>query len=210
MIAPWSGKSNMFGMKNYQKFFHGEVHGNIEEGAPLQESPGHFNWAQIRCQISMNIDPKTKAPDFVWNVHDDHPPTHTRSFIPGAPARAWRKRPMENSPECGDRPDHRDFRHHQVSVPHGNRGSRIRSHPRCGHLVGINLSTTLKHQPPHFLKSVPHSAGFHYLCEWPSGHHCGGFLESEESMGNHNVLSRIDLGRTVAREHFGLVKMVMT
>ncbi|MCA9422475.1 MAG: hypothetical protein KC592_15755 [Nitrospira sp.] len=63
VIAHWSGKDNMFEMENYRKFFHGEVNGILEERTPLQESQGLFNWGQIRCQVSMNIYPKTKARD---------------------------------------------------------------------------------------------------------------------------------------------------
>ena len=82
VIAHWSGKGNMFEMENYRKFFHGEVNGILEEHAPLQESQGLFNRAQIRCQVSMNIDPKTKARDSfgtcTMTIPDTHEVIHSR------------------------------------------------------------------------------------------------------------------------------------
>jgi hypothetical protein len=82
VIAHWSGKGNMFEMENYRKLFHGEVNGILEERPPLQESPGLFNRAQIRCQVSMNIDPKTKARDSFGtcpiSLQDTHEVIHSR------------------------------------------------------------------------------------------------------------------------------------
>ena len=51
MIAHLSGKGNMFEMENYRKFFHGKVNGILEERPPLEESPGLFNRALIRCEV---------------------------------------------------------------------------------------------------------------------------------------------------------------
>ena len=129
MIAHWSGKGNMFEMENYRKFFHREVNGILEQRPPLEESPGLFNRVQIRCQMSMNIEPKTKAPDS-FETCTMPTPLHTKSSISGCPAKTWRRRVMEIHLDAGNRQMHRDFRHNPVSVPHGNRDNRIRSHPR--------------------------------------------------------------------------------
>lgn len=82
VTAHWSGKGRMFEMENYRKFFHGEVNGILEERTPLQESQGHFNLAQVRCQVSMNIDPQTKARDSFGTctitIPDTHEVVHSR------------------------------------------------------------------------------------------------------------------------------------
>ncbi|MDT3776070.1 hypothetical protein PJI16_00655 [Nitrospira sp. MA-1] len=82
MIADWSGKGNMFGMENYRKFFHEEVNDILEERAPLRTSQGLFNQAQICCQVSRKIDPKTKAWDFfgtnTMRIYDTHEVIHSR------------------------------------------------------------------------------------------------------------------------------------
>ncbi|MGD9852018.1 MAG: hypothetical protein AB7T38_12180 [Nitrospirales bacterium] len=82
VTAHWSGKGRMFEMENYRKFFHGEVNGVLEERAPLQESQGLFNRAQVRCQVSMNIEPQTKARDSfgtcTMTIPDTHEVVHSR------------------------------------------------------------------------------------------------------------------------------------
>ena len=82
VTAHWSGKGRMFEMENYRKFFHGEVNGILEERLLSQESKGLFNLAQVRCQVSMNIDPKTKARDSfgtcTMTIPDTHEVVHSR------------------------------------------------------------------------------------------------------------------------------------
>ena len=82
VTAHWSGKGRLFEMENYRKFFHGEVNGTFEERAPLEGTPGLFNLAEVRCQVSMNIDPKTKARDSFGTctitIQDTHEVVHSR------------------------------------------------------------------------------------------------------------------------------------
>jgi hypothetical protein len=80
--AHWSGKGRLFEMENYRKFFHGEVNGILEERDSLKNTQGLFNLAQIVCQVSMNIDPKTKTRDSfgtcVITIPDTHEVVHSR------------------------------------------------------------------------------------------------------------------------------------
>ena len=82
VTAHWSGKGRMFEMENYRKFFHGEVNGVLEERTPSQGIQVLFNLAQVRCQVSMNIDPKTKARDSFGTctiiIHDTQEVIHSR------------------------------------------------------------------------------------------------------------------------------------
>ena len=82
VTAQWSGKGRLFEMENYRKFFHGEVNGTFEERPPLGGKAGFFNLAQVRCQVSMNIDPKTKARDSFGTctitIRDTHEVIHSR------------------------------------------------------------------------------------------------------------------------------------